>query len=250
MNNVCFSYNNKETKNDILNNISFSIQTREKMAIVGHNGAGKSTLVKLLLRLYDPAQGAILLNGYDYRKYNINHLRSLFAVVFQDYQHYSFTIAENILLRKVESEKDVNLVNCALQKVGLYKKVASTPLGINTQLTKNFDNNGILLSGGELQKLAIARALVQDTPIIIMDEPSSALDPLSEREIADLLTQLFINKIIIIISHRLSLTKDCDKIAVVDNGRIIEVGNHKELIALNGKYASMWNAQSKQYKEN
>lgn len=250
MKNVCFTYSaNSEQKNDILNNISFSMKSKEKVAIVGHNGAGKSTIVKLLLRLYDPTHGLLLLNEQNYNTYNIDYLRSIFSVVFQDYQHYSFTIAENILLRKIENEQDVELVNFALHKVGLFDKISNMPLGINTQLTKNFDNDGILLSGGELQKLAIARALVQNTPVVIMDEPSSALDPLSEREIANLLTELFKDKLVLIISHRLSLTKNCDQIVVIDNGIILEAGKHEDLVAINGKYAELWNAQAEHYKE-
>ena len=136
-----------------------------------------------------------------------------------------------------------------MKEVGLYEKIYGMPLGINTQLTKLFDNDGIILSGGETQKLAIARALAQNTPIVIMDEPSSALDPLAEREISDLLIKVFEDKVVFIISHRLSLARGCDKIIVIENGEIIEQGIHDELIACGGKYAQLWQAQSKDYKE-
>ncbi len=233
----------------ILKGINFDMKTGEKIALVGQNGAGKTTIVKLLLRMYDPSAGAIMLNGHSYNEYNLHELRSIFSVVFQDFQYYSFSIAENILLRKPRDEHDRDIVDFTLRKVGLYKKIHETPLGIDTPLTKNFDNEGVILSGGEFQKLVIARALAQDSPVVIMDEPSSALDPLSEREISDLLLNVFQNKLVFIISHRLSMTKNCDKIMVIDKGEIVEQGEHNELVALNGKYAQLWNAQSEYFKE-
>ena len=248
--NVSFSYPTK-TKNrkEVVNNINFVIKAGEKVALVGHNGAGKSTLVKLILRFYEPDNGSIYLDGRAYSDYNLKDLRGLFSTVFQDYQYYSFSIAENILLRSPQDKYDIQVVESVLKEVGLYDKIHKTPLGVNTQLTKTFDNEGIILSGGELQKIAIARALAQNTPIIIMDEPSSALDPLSEREIADILAKSFKDKMVFIISHRLSLTKDCNKIMVVDNGDIIEQGCHEELLVHGGKYAQLSEAQSKDYKE-
>ena len=245
---LSFFYSDKGNK-EILKNIDFQIKTKEKIALVGRNGAGKSTIVKLLLRFYDPTEGTICLNGRKYDEYSLHDLRSLFAVVFQDYQYYSFSIAENVLLREPQSQEDIELVDSVLKHVGLYDKVYGMPHGIHTQLTKLFDSGGAVLSGGELQKLAIARALVQDAPIIIMDEPSSALDPLSEREISDLLMDTFKDKTIFIISHRLLLTKNCDKIMVLDNGRIIEQGHHDELLVCGGMYAQLWEAQTKDYKE-
>lgn len=248
--NLSFSYSIKENEESkILKNINFEIKSGERIALVGHNGAGKSTIVKLLLRFYNPSHGTISLNGHTYSEYNLYDLRALFSVVFQDYQYYSFSIAENILMRKPQNEQDAELVYFALKKVKLYDKIHNMPLGIHTQLTKKFDNNGILLSGGELQKLAIARALVQNTPIVIMDEPSSALDPLSEREIFDLLIEAFKDKITFIISHRLSLTKKCDMIMVIDQGEIVEQGRHEELIAQSEMYAQLWQAQAEHYKE-
>ncbi len=248
--NVSFSYptkNHKEKK--VIKNVNLNIKAGERIALVGRNGAGKSTIVKLLLRFYDPTSGAIYLDGRAYSEYNLVDLRSMFSIVFQDYQYYSFSIAENILLRSPQNMDDIQVVETVLKKVGLYEKIHKMPLGVNTQLTKFFDNEGVVLSGGELQKLAIARALVQNTSIIIMDEPSSALDPLSEREISDLLSKAFRDKMVFVISHRLSMTKDCNKIMVIDNGAIIEQGQHDELVAYNGKYAQLWEAQSKDYKE-
>ena len=245
---LSFSYSGKKNKK-ILKNINFEIKAKEKVALVGRNGAGKSTIVKLLLRFYDPTEGAICLNGRKYGEYNLRDLRSLFSVVFQDYQYYSFSIAENVLLRQPQSQEDIELVDSMLKQVGLYDKVYGMALGIHTQLTKIFDSEGAVLSGGELQKLAIARALVQDAPIIIMDEPSSALDPLSEREISDLLMDAFRDKMMFIISHRLSMTRNCDKIMVLDNGQIIEQGHHDELLACGGIYAQLWKAQTKDYKQ-
>lgn len=248
--NLSFSYPAKTKKGiEIVKNINFDIKPGEKVALVGHNGAGKSTIVKLILRFYDPTHGSIYLNGRAYNAYNLQDLRGLFSTVFQDYQYYSFSIAENILLRSPRDRNDIEVVESALREVGLYDKVHNMPLGVHTQLTKLFDNDGMLLSGGELQKLAIARAIAQDTPIIIMDEPSSALDPLSEREIADILTKVFKDKIVFIISHRLSLTKNCDKIMVIDHGDIVEQGRHEELTAYGGKYAQLWEAQARDYRE-
>lgn len=247
---VSFSYPSQEkTGVLILKDIDLDFKSGEKIAIVGQNGAGKTTLIKLLLRLYDPSEGVLSINGHFYNEYKLCELRSLFTVVFQEYQFYSFSIAENVLLRTPRNKHDREIVDNALKKVGLYSKIYETPLGIDTQLTKNFDNNGILLSGGEIQKLIIARALALDAPIVIMDEPSSSLDPISEREVSDLFFNVFQNKLVFIISHRLTLTKNCDRIIVIDNGKIIEQGNHGELLSRNGKYAQLWNAQSEYYKE-
>lgn len=244
--NVSFKY---ETEYPILKNICFKISTGQRLAIVGRNGAGKSTLIKLILRLYDPISGTITLNGKPYSNYNLEYLRSMFSVVFQDYQYYAFTIAENILMRFPESEEDEKRVIDVLKKVKLYDKISDFPEGIYTTLTKEFDNNGQEFSGGEYQKLAIARALAKDTPIIIMDEPSSALDPIMEKEIADLINECFIDKIVIIISHKLSMTKDSNLILLLDEGVIKEIGNHEQLLSNNGLYAHLWYIQSKKYKD-
>lgn len=247
--NISFAYNESNAGNasNIINNVSFEVGEKQKIAIVGHNGAGKSTLLKLLLRLYDPLQGSVNLAGNNLKAYNLSDLRSLFSVVFQDYQHYSFSIAENVLMRQVENDEDTGLVLNALKQVGMLEKVQSLPNGIDTPITKRFDEAGELFSGGELQRLAVARALVKNTPIILMDEPSSALDPIAEREIADLLLQVFADKTVIIISHRLTLTKACDQILVMDSGELVEQGSHNDLLHLGGKYFEMWTAQAELY---
>lgn len=245
-NNVCFEYMDNSP---ILKNISFEISTGQRLAIVGQNGAGKSTIIKLILRLYDPVSGNIMLDNEFYKNYDLKQLRSQFAVVFQDYQYYAFTIAENILMRYPQTELDEKLIIDALKKVNLYDKISSFPDGIYTKITKEFDNNGQVFSGGEYQKLAIARALVKDTPIVIMDEPSSSLDPLMEKELSDLISEHFKNKIVIIISHKLSMTKDSNLIMLIDNGIISEIGGHQELLRNNKMYSKLWMAQSKKYKD-
>ncbi|MDR3161872.1 MAG: ABC transporter ATP-binding protein/permease, partial [Spirochaetaceae bacterium] len=241
---VSFSYDNKKT---VLDHINVQCATGQRIAIVGQNGAGKSTFIKLLLRLYDPAAGELMLNGLNYNEYDLDSLRSLFSVVFQDYNYYSFTIAENILMKAPESDGERAQAWDVLKKVGLFDKVSSLPLGLDTPVTREFSDQGILFSGGEFQKLAIARALVKDTPIVLMDEPSSSLDPLSEHEIEQLLGSLFVNKLVFVISHRLSLTKNADTILLFSNGRISERGTHGELLSLGAQYAGMWNLQAEKY---
>jgi len=244
--NVNFEYISGQ---NILKNISFKVETGESLAIVGHNGAGKSTIIKLALRLYDSLNGNIILDRIPYQEYDLESLRNQFSVVFQDYQYYAFSIAENILMHKPNSLYEEKIVIDALKKVGLYEKVSSFENGINTVLTTEFDKDGQEFSGGEYQKLAIARALVKNTPIIIMDEPSSALDPLAEKELSDLINRSFKDKIVIIISHKLSMTKNASNIILLDDGKIVESGSHRSLLEKNGIYAKMWKAQSDKYTE-
>ncbi|MEG2110075.1 MAG: ABC transporter ATP-binding protein [Clostridium sp.] len=243
--NCDFKYN-KEEKFSI-ENINISMNKGDRIAIVGHNGAGKSTLVKLLLRLYDPSKGEISINNINYKDYKIEDLRNCFSVVFQDYQYYCYTIAENILMKTPDNKEEENLIWEVLKKVDLYEKVRGMKNGIYTFITKEFNSEGEIFSGGELQRIIIARALIKDTPIVILDEPSSALDPIAESELNDLLLNLFQDKILVIISHKLSMTKDCNKIVLLDKGQIIEYGSHQELLSLNKKYAKMWNLQSQKY---
>lgn len=243
---VGFSYDGQTAA---LENISLEVRRGETLALVGHNGAGKTTIIKLLLRLYDPTRGTITLNSVPYEQYDLAKFRSMFAVAFQDYQLYAYTIAENVLMRRCESEGDEKLVYDALGKVGLAEKVRGLDEGIHTPVTKEFSTQGELFSGGEMQKLAIARALAKDAPVVILDEPSSALDPLSEREIADLISTLFTDKISIIVSHRLSTTMGASHIAVIDQGRVAERGTHSEFIAAQGTYARMREAQARGYCE-
>lgn len=243
--NVCFEY---EKAHPVLENVSFAISSGQRLAIVGQNGAGKSTLIKLILRLYNPISGCIKLDGVIYNAYDLEQLRAQFAVVFQDYQYYAFSIAENVLMRYPQNISDEQIILDALKKVGLYDKVSRFADGIYTELTKEFDQKGEVFSGGEYQKLAIARAIAKDAPILVMDEPSSALDPLVEKEISDLINEYFKEKIVIIISHKLSMTKDSDSIILLDNGKILEKGSHKELLERKGKYAELWDVQAEKYK--
>lgn len=232
-----------------MNEIEFEVRKGQSLAIVGHNGAGKSTLVKLLLRFYDPDKGRIALNGIDIRQFKICELRNCFSVVFQDFQIYSYTVAENILMRIPDNELDEQLVWDALKKVKLDEKIRMLQNGIHTYITKELDEHGVMFSGGEMQRLAIARAIVKDAPIIILDEPSSSLDPLAEAEISEILFEQFNDKIVVIISHRLSMTKNAGHIVVLDDGKIVEQGNHNELIQCDGVYAKMWDSQAKKYQK-
>ena len=242
--NITFSYKDGIS---VLNRISLKAKKGERVALVGQNGVGKSTLMKLILRLYEPNEGDVLVNGESYRIVTLKALFREMAVAFQEYNIYSCTIAENILMRKVINEKDEQVVYQALEKVGLLKKVIELPLGINTFIYNRFDDDGVQFSGGELQKLAIARALAKNSSVIILDEPTSSLDALSENRLIDLLNQESKEKILIIISHKLSLIKDFDKIIVFDNGEIVEEGKHNDLLENHHLYYEMWNAQAKSY---
>ncbi|MDR1247533.1 MAG: ABC transporter ATP-binding protein/permease [Clostridiales Family XIII bacterium] len=228
-------------------NVNIKIPEGKKVAIVGTNGAGKSTVMKLLLRLYDPVSGIIYYKGQDYRTLDAEEYRRKFSVVFQDFQHYALTIAENILMREAEGEDDVKLVWDAIDVAGLRARVQRLPQGIYTTLTKEFDDGGVVLSGGELQKLSIARAYAQESEILIMDEPTSSLDAIAEDEIIKRMLKLCENKTVIFISHKLSLATYADYIYVMDDARVIEEGTHKQLLDKNGKYAQMYSTQAKNY---
>ena len=245
--NVSFAYNEKS--DPVLQNVNLSIKKGEKVALVGYNGAGKTTLIKLLLRFYDPTQGQILLNGVDIREYDLQAYRDCIGAVFQDFKLFSASIAENVLGRPPQSDEDREAVLQALKKISFDGKLADLEKGIDTVLTKEFDDEGVNLSGGEAQKVAIARAFARPYELIIMDEPSAALDPGAEyvlnRSIAENLT----DQTVIFISHRLSTTRMSDKIFMFDGGRLIEKGSHKELLCLGGKYAEMFEVQSKNYKK-
>jgi ATP-binding cassette subfamily B protein len=228
-------------------NVNMKISEGKKVAIVGTNGAGKSTVMKLLLRLYDPVSGIIYYKGQDYRTLDAEEYRRKFSVVFQDFQHYALTIAENILMREAEGEDDVKLIWDAIDVAGLRARVQRLPQGIYTTLTKEFDDGGVVLSGGELQKLSIARAYAQDSEILIMDEPTSSLDAIAEDEIIKRMLKLCEDKTVIFISHKLSLATYADYIYVMDDARVIEEGTHKQLLDKNGKYAQMYSTQAKNY---
>lgn len=243
---LSFAYGEKK----VLEDINFRIKKGDKIAIVGENGAGKTTFVKILLRLYDPNTGTIKFNNDEYTNLISSSLRKRIGAVFQEYEAYAFSIAENILLRKVETKEDEDLVINALRFSGLYDHVMSLPNGIHTIVTKEFSEDGIVLSGGQRQKLAIARTFAEDYDLIILDEPSSALDPLAEADMYNKIMKLGQDKTLIFISHRLSTTMKADRIYLFDNGKVVEEGTHHELMNIeDGKYRYMFNIQAKNYLE-
>ncbi|MBQ7926742.1 MAG: ABC transporter ATP-binding protein [Lachnospiraceae bacterium] len=240
--NVSFSYKEEETIKDL----SFVITKGQTAALVGHNGAGKTTIIKLLLRLYDPTSGTIFYNGKDIREYNLKAYRELFATTFQDFQMFGMTVKENVLMgRHYENEEE--LVISALKKAGVYDKVMTLDGGLDAVMTKEFDEGGVVLSGGESQKLAVARTFVKDAPMKIFDEPSSALDPIAEYELFRNIMKEGTDHTMLFISHRLSSVKNCDKVFMLEKGRLIEEGTHEQLIAAKGSYAQMYKKQAMNY---
>ena len=237
--NITFSY--EGNKKNSLDGISFEIKPYEKVALVGYNGAGKTTLTNLLLRLYDVKDGSIKIGGRDVREETVPSHRDRFAAVFQDFQIFSAPVGENVALSK---EYDEERVWKALKAVGFNKEL---PNGLETILLKEFDENGLMLSGGEQQKIAIARAFYKDCPYVILDEPSANLDPVSEYELNHAMMTQATDKTVVFISHRLSTTRHADRIFMLEKGKIIESGSHEELMNLNGKYAEMFNLQAEKY---
>ncbi|OPJ66090.1 ABC transporter ATP-binding protein [Clostridium chromiireducens] len=242
--NVCFAY--KEEEGNIINNLSITINPCEKIALVGYNGAGKTTLIKLLMRLYDTKSGTILLDGIDVKEYDVEQYRNYIGTVFQDYNMYAATVKENVLMDNADEAAEDEIME-SLVKSGFGERLLSLKNGINTPVTAEFEDNGVNLSGGEAQKVAISRAFYKDSGLIILDEPSSALDPIAEYQLNHSMLEATENKTVIFISHRLSTTRLADKIFMLENGNIIEVGSHDELLKLNGKYAEMWRVQAGQY---
>lgn len=236
--NLSFSYPGCSKK--IIQDINLEIGTGEKIAIVGYNGSGKTTLTKLLLGLYSPTFGEIKLNGININNFDHNDYLALFGVTLQDFQIFAVSIAENILLRPIEDKtNDERMVWEALKYVELDKKVAQMPLQIYTPISKEFDANGVVFSGGEMQRLAIARAYIKNAPFLVLDEPASALDPIAEGKILDLLFKLGENKALILVTHRLENVKCADRILVMEDGKIKEFGKYHELISQNGLFAKM-----------
>ncbi len=242
--NLTFGYHPEKP---ILRNVDFTIRAGERIAIVGHNGAGKTTLIKLLLRLYDPTSGDILLNGRPISSYRLSSYRNMFGTVFQDYRLFAVTVAENVLLRGDISDADRKTVQDALVKSGIADKVSSLPQGMDTTVTKEFDKDGAALSGGEAQKLSIARIFAANQEIVIMDEPTSALDPIAEQEMYQNMFTACEGKTVIFISHRLSSAVMADRVYLFEHGEIIEQGAHSELLARGGIYADMWHKQADSY---
>lgn len=247
--NVSFIYDG-QTK-PILQNINIKINSNEKIALVGHNGAGKTTLVKLMMRLYDVTEGEILLNGINIKDYNLKEYRKLFGTVFQDHQILSMSALENVCMSEISNEDQRNTGIDAMKKSGIYEKLMSLKNGLDTVLTREFDEEGAVLSGGELQKIAIARIFANSNSIIVLDEPSSALDPIAEFNMYETFTKTFgdqeQSKMVVLISHRLSSAVLADKVYVFENGKVVEQGSHEELIKTNGKYGDMFRKQAKNY---
>lgn len=245
--NVSFRYPNAE--NDTIKNISFKIKAGEKLALVGVNGAGKTTIVKLLCGLYLPTEGEILLNSHPINDYNIYEYYSLFSAVFQDISLMPYSIAENIAATTEKDEIDFEKVKNSIEIAGLKERVDALPLGVDTPFNKNVNEGAIDFSGGEKQKLALARAIYLDRPMLILDEPTAALDPIAENEMYMKFNEISRGQTAMFISHRLASTRFCDRIIHLENGEIIENGTHDELIAANGKYAMMYGLQSKYYSD-
>lgn len=244
--NVSFKYPGAETW--ALKNVSMKFKVGSRLAIVGENGSGKTTFIKLLCRLYDPQEGQILLNGIDIRKYNYRDYMDIFSIVFQDFQLLSQPLGANVA---GNTTYDKEKVTKALVDAGFGERLATMPDGLDTQLYKEFTENGVEISGGEAQKIAIARALYKDAPFIILDEPTAALDPIAEAEIYSKFNDISGDKTAIYISHRLSSCKFCDEIAVFHEGGVIQKGTHEGLLAEeNGKYYELWHAQAQYYTEN
>ncbi len=240
--NVSFRYPGSETF--ALHNVNMKIRLGEKLAVVGENGAGKTTFVKLLTRLYDPTEGTITLNGQDIRKIDYDAYQALFSTVYQDYKLFSFSLKDNVSLAL---PSDADQIRSVLHHVGLEPLLAKLPDGIETSLYKNFDESGFEPSGGEGQKIALARALYKNAPYVILDEPTAALDPKSEYELYRKFDDMVSGKTAVFISHRMASTRFCDTIAVFSGGKIVESGTHDALMKKEGVYHAMFTIQTQYY---
>jgi ATP-binding cassette subfamily B protein len=241
--NVSFAYKSNDY---VLKDINMSINPYSKIAIVGYNGAGKTTLIKLIMRLYEPNEGEILLDGVNIKDYEIEAYRRKIGTVFQDFKIFAATVKENVLLDFAETGEDAEVCK-ALERSGFSERLESLPNGLETNLTTEFEDDGVNLSGGEGQKLAIARVFYAGANLIILDEPSSALDPIAEYHLNCSMLTAAENKSVVFISHRLSTTRIADRIYMLEDGEIIEEGSHGELLESDGKYAEMWRVQAGQY---
>ena len=243
--NVSFKYPGSE--NYALKNVNLKFNIGEKLAIVGMNGSGKTTFIKLLCRLYDPTEGTILLNGIDIKKYRYDEYMNIFSIVFQDFKLFAMPLGENVA---TSSDYDKEKVLSSLNKAGFGNRLDKMPKGLDTHLYKELDKEGVEISGGEAQKIAIARALYKDAPFIILDEPTAALDPVAEAEIYERFNEMVDDRTAVYISHRLSSCKFCDEIAVFHEGKVVQKGTHTELLQdAKGKYYELWNAQAQYYND-
>lgn len=243
--NVSFKYPSAE--NYALKNFSIKISNNENLAVVGRNGSGKTTFIKLLCRMYDPDEGEILLNGINIKEYAEEEYNNLFSVVFQDFKLFAFSLAENIACG---DKYDVEKIHRCLEGSGASTHKSMFQKGLDTPIYKNIDKDGVEISGGEAQMLALSRALYKDAPIVVLDEPTAALDPIAEHDIYTRFNSLVENKTAIYISHRLSSCRFCTNVAVFDQGQLVQLGNHDELVIdKDGKYFELWDAQAKYYCE-
>ena len=245
--NVSFRY--PGTERDILKNINLKFNPGETVVLVGLNGAGKTTLIKLLTRLYDPTEGQILLDGKDIREYDVKSLYSLYGIIFQDFGKYAVSVADNIRFGDIHKSASEESIRFAAMQSNAAEYISKMPDGYDTPLMRIFEKEGAELSIGQWQKLAIARAFYSDSDILILDEPTASLDPLAEQEIFNQFDQLRADKTTIFVSHRLSSATMASLIVVLENGEVVECGNHKELMALEGKYAHLFSTQAKRYIE-
>lgn len=242
---VCFRY--PQGDKNTLEDINLTLRPGEKLAVVGLNGAGKTTLVKLLCGFYDPTEGRVLLNGKDIREYNRRDYYNMFSAVFQDFSLLPASIAANIA--QTEDNVDMNRVKQCAAQAGLVEKIESLPNGFETKLNREIFDDAVMLSGGETQRLMLARALYQDAPVILLDEPTAALDPIAESELYQKYGEMTGGKLSLYISHRLASTRFCDRILLIEDNHIIEEGTHDELLRLGGRYAELFSIQSKYYRE-
>lgn len=235
------------TERDVLQDINLTISPGESVVLVGLNGAGKTTLIKLLMRLYDPTDGMILLDGHDIREYDVTELYDMFGIVFQDYGKYAVSVRENIAFGEVMKD----IVDDEIEKAALHSNakefIEELPDKYDTSLMRYFDENGTELSIGQWQKIAIARAFYADSDILILDEPTASLDAIAEQEIFAQFENLREGKSSIFVSHRLSSATTANKIVVLNNGTVEEIGNHAELMAAHGEYYKLFSTQAKRY---
>ncbi|MGH9433728.1 MAG: ABC transporter ATP-binding protein, partial [Terriglobia bacterium] len=231
----------------VLKGLNFRLEPGERIALIGENGQGKTTIVKLLTRLYDPSGGQILLDGFDLREYKLEDLCSQIAVIFQDFMRYDLTAAENIAVGQIQEQENRPRIEAAARKSLAHKVVSRLPSGYEQMLGRRFEG-GVDLSGGEWQKMALARAYLRDAQVLILDEPTAALDARAEHEVFERFAELTAGKMALLISHRFSTVRMADRILVLENGKIAEDGNHAQLVAQGGRYSEMFELQAANYR--